>query len=155
MQENLELMDQFFLISRLMHRKHHQTNHLAQKESFRGQGRVLSLLDQHPGIRQKELVELLDIRSQSIGEIIMKLERNGYITRVPSETDRRAMCIYLTPEGKETALFMKKNIHEAVKVFDCLTADEKNNLHKYLFRIISNLENEKEEEFEGEGPLSN
>ncbi len=150
MQENLELMDQIFLISRLMHRKHHQKNRLAQKESFRGQGRILSLLYQHPGIRQKELAELLDIRSQSIGEIIMKLERNGYITRIPSETDRRAMRIFLSPEGEETALFMKKNIHEAVKVFDCLTTDEKNNLHKYLFRIINNLEKEKEEEFEAE-----
>jgi len=140
MQDNLELMDQFFLVNRLMHRYHHQKNRIAQKESFQGQGRILSLLLHNPGIRQKELSDWLDIRSQSIGEIIMKLEINGYITRIPSEKDRRAMCIYLTTEGEKAAQFMEKNIQEAVRVFDCLNDDEKNNLHQYLFRIINKLE---------------
>lgn len=141
MQNNLELMDQFFLVNRLMHRYHHRKNRIAQKESFQGQGRVLSLLLHNPGIRQKELSDWLDIRSQSIGEIILKLELNGYITRTPSEKDRRSMCIYLTTEGEAAAKFMDKNIQEAVKVFDCLSDDEKNNLHQYLFRIVSKLEN--------------
>ncbi|KAF5073041.1 MarR family winged helix-turn-helix transcriptional regulator [Anaerotignum sp.] len=141
MQNNLELMDQFFLVNRLMHRYHHRKNRIAQKESFQGQGRVLSLLLHNPGIRQKELSDWLDIRSQSIGEIILKLELNGYITRTPSEKDRRSMCIYLTTEGETAARFMDKNIQEAVKVFDCLSDDEKNNLHQYLFRIVSKLEN--------------
>ncbi|MCQ4936666.1 MarR family winged helix-turn-helix transcriptional regulator [Anaerotignum propionicum] len=146
MQDNLELMDQFFLVNRLMHRYHHQKNRIAQKESFQGQGRILSLLLNHPGIRQKELSDWLDIRTQSVGEIIMKLETNGYITRTPSEKDRRAMCLYLTEEGVKAARFMEKNIHEAVKIFDCLNDDEKDHLHQYLFRIISKLETKTKEE---------
>lgn len=146
MQDNLDLMDQFFLVNRLMHRYHHQKNRIAQKESFQGQGRILTLLLNHPGIRQKELSEWLDIRSQSVGEIIMKLETNGYISRTPSEKDRRAMCIYLTEEGVEAAKFMEKNMQEAVKIFDCLKDDEKDNLHQYLFRIISKLETKTKED---------
>ncbi|MDD4844612.1 MAG: MarR family transcriptional regulator [Anaerotignum sp.] len=141
MKANMEIMDQFFLISRLIHRKHYQKNRLAQKESFRGQGRVLSLLNSHPGICQKELSEFLDVRSQSMGEVISKLERNGYITRTPSEKDHRSMSIFLTPEGIAAAKFMEHNIQDSATVFDCLNEEEKNNLQQYLSRIICQLEN--------------
>ncbi|NCC16128.1 MAG: MarR family transcriptional regulator [Clostridia bacterium] len=141
MNENLELMDQFFLVSRLMHRNHFYKNRLAHKESFRGQGRVLSILSHHPGIHQKDLSNLLDIRAQSLGEMIMKLERNGYITRLPNDKDRRAMCIHLTAEGIQAATFMESNIQEAVKIFDCLNPEEKTTLHQYLSRIIKETEN--------------
>lgn len=141
MNENLDLMDQFFLVSRLMHRNHFHKNRLAHKESFRGQGRVLSILSHHPGIYQKDLAHLLDIRPQSMSEIIMKLECNGYITRLPNDKDRRSMCIHLTTEGIQTAKFMENNIQEAVKVFDCLSPEEKTNLQQYLSRIIKETEN--------------
>lgn len=140
MEENLTLMDQFFRVSRLMHHQHRQKNYLHQKESFRGQGRVLILLYNHPGIHQKELSELLDIRPQSMGEVITKLERNGFIIRTPDDKDRRAMCIFLTPEGKEAAKFMDANIRDGVKVFDCLNEEEKNHLRQYLSRIINEIE---------------
>ncbi|WP_304507298.1 MarR family winged helix-turn-helix transcriptional regulator [Anaerotignum sp.] len=140
MEDNLTLMDQFFRVSRLMHHQHHQKNCFNQKESFRGQGRVLTLLYNHPGIHQKELSELLDIRPQSMGEVIMKLERNDFIIRTPDEKDRRAMRIFLTPEGKKAAKFMDTNIREGVKVFDCLNEEEKNHLRQYLSRIIDEIE---------------
>lgn len=140
MKKQIELMDQLFLICRRMHRSHHQHNHLDHKESFRGQGRVLSLLKAHPGICQKELAELLDIRSQSIGEILMKLERNGYINRIPKESDRRVMCIHLTAEGLEAAVLIQKKIQKATTVFDCLSQHEQNNLANYLSRIITAME---------------
>lgn len=140
MENNLNLMDQFFRISRLMHHQHHQKNYFNQKESFRGQGRVLTLLYNHPGIHQKELSKLLDIRPQSMGEVIMKLERNAFIVRTPDEKDRRAMSIFLTPEGTEAAKFMEGNIREGVKVFDCLREEEKIRLGQYLSRIINEIE---------------
>ena len=39
------------------------------------------------------------MRPQSLGELLSKLEKNGYILRTPSETDRRVMNIKLTDEG--------------------------------------------------------
>ncbi|KXL53317.1 transcriptional regulator SlyA [Anaerotignum neopropionicum] len=140
MQANLELMEQFFLISRLMHRNHYQKNRFSEKESFRGQGRVLSILNNNPGICQKELSQLLDIRSQSMGEVIKKLERNGYIFRTPCENDHRAIRIFLTPQGINAAKFMRRNMEDAATLFDCLNEEEKNNLQQYLSRIVFEIE---------------
>lgn len=42
-------------------------------------------------------------RSQSLGELLAKLERSGYITRSPSEADRRVIGIHLTDAGKKAS----------------------------------------------------
>ena len=47
--------------------------------------------------------KILDMRPQSLGELLEKLERNGYITRNPSEEDQRIMTVRLTEAGKELA----------------------------------------------------
>ena len=62
-----------------------------------GQGQILSALEQHQPIAQKELVAKLDMRPQSASEIIQKLEKKGLVTRWPSPDDKRAVIISLTP----------------------------------------------------------
>ena len=44
-------------------------------DSRRGQGRVLAILKMQPEISQKELLYLLDMRPQSLGELLSKLEK--------------------------------------------------------------------------------
>lgn len=51
-------------------------------------------------ITQKELTYLLDMSKQALGELLSKLEKAGYITRKPSEEDRRMIIITLTEKGK-------------------------------------------------------
>jgi DNA-binding MarR family transcriptional regulator len=106
-----------------------------------GQGRILSLLKIKPEISQKELAHILDIRSQSLGELLAKLERSGYITRTPSEADRRVMNIQLTESGKAAA---EKDEEPAERdsFFDCLNADEQATLNEYLGRLNKSLEDQ-------------
>lgn len=110
------------------------------KDSFRGQGKVLSILLKHPEISQKELSGLLDMRQQSLGELLAKLEKAGYICRTRSEKDRRAFDIQLTETGIEAA---KKSLIQEKRsipqVADCLTDEEKKEFSLYLDRIITNL----------------
>jgi len=116
----------------------------------RGQGRILALLKLKPEISQKELGSILDIRLQSLGELLAKLERSGFIVRYPSEEDRRVLMIQLTEAGKQVAS-ETDNIQEDFDLFDCLEADEQDILRIYLLRIIEKLENhlsDKEEEFQ-------
>lgn len=68
-----------------------------------GQGRVLRLLDLHSPIAQKELAYLLGIRSQSLGELLAKLEQAGCITRSPSPDDRRTAIVEITDLGRSAA----------------------------------------------------
>lgn len=142
MNENKKkLMKQFFRMNIMMHR--YQSYLFKMYGPFgnphRGQGRILSLLKMKPEISQKELSYLLDMRSQSLGELLAKLERNGLITRTPSEADRRVMDIKLTEEGEKAAGQSEQHQFEEINFFDCLTDDEQIKLGEYLDKIINEL----------------
>jgi len=94
----------------------------------------------NPEITQKELSFLLDMRPQSLGELLMKLERSGCITRTASENDKRVMDICLTDEGLEAANRAGKEAYSA-GLFSSLSKDEQAALGGYLGRIITELEN--------------
>lgn len=137
-EKGFDLIEQFTRIEWLLHRYHQQnhTQHGPMGDPRRGQGRVLALLKLQPEISQRELSYLLDMRPQSLGELLSKLERNGYITRTPSETDRRVMNIRLTQEGAAAT----EQEFSFDKLFECLSEEEQSNLSCYLDRIIDTLE---------------
>lgn len=165
MNENndMNLAGQFLRASMLMHRYHHRGRKDAVRggDIHRGQGRVLALLKMKPGITQKELSYLLDIRSQSMGELLAKLEKNGYITRAQSEEDKRVMNITLTEAGIKAAEQAADMQKDSDKIFDFLSDEEKEQLSGLLAKIISELQKQPGGEgmpgfdFEGrEGPPS-
>lgn len=141
MNHNQELMEQFFKVNRLMH----HGNQKGGKEcgdSCKGQGRVLSLLKENPHMTQKELSELLEIRSQSLGELLVRLERNGCILRTISDTDRRVLNITLTAKGEQAAKQAKENKERSARLFECLSEEEKQSLHHILLHLREELEKE-------------
>ena len=97
---------------------------------------MLALLKLKPEISQKELTYLLNMSKQAAAELISKLEKSGYITREPSEADRRVMTIKLTEKGATAVMDTDDNAFEATKIFDCLNDDELNAFSNYLGRII-------------------
>ncbi|MBP9478421.1 MAG: MarR family transcriptional regulator [Sebaldella sp.] len=136
--KTLNLFGQFARVEWLLHR-YHQHNHRVHGpmgDPHRGQGRILALLKMQPEISQKDLVFLLDMRPQSLGELLMKLERAGYITRTPSEADRRVMNIKLTDEGAKVT----EHQNSFEKLFNCLNEEEQEILSGYLNRITEGLE---------------
>jgi DNA-binding MarR family transcriptional regulator len=107
----------------------------------RGQGRVLSILKLKPEINQNELTYLLGMSKQSLAELLSKLEKNGYITREPSEEDKRVMTIKLTEEGKNASTYYGEGEpFETVKILDCLNDEELSTFSEYLNRIIKRYE---------------
>jgi DNA-binding MarR family transcriptional regulator len=142
-EQNDELIELFFKLHLLLHRYH--TFNLKRfgplGNPHLGQGRVLSFLKHvHPHINQKELSHLLHMRTQSLGEILGKLERSGHIIRTPSETDRREMLISLTDVGAAMNASIKQREEELNSIFDCVTEEDKKYLQDLLKRIISSLE---------------
>ncbi len=116
-------------------------------DPHRGQGRVLALLRLKPEISQKDLSNILNIRSQSLGELLFKLERSGYITRTVSETDRRAITIKLTDAGRRAASSCEPK-SDGDRIFGCLSEEERETLRGYFARVIEALE----EQLDGFGP---
>lgn len=137
-EKKFDLIEQFTRIEWLLHRYHLQnhTQHGPMGDPRRGQGRVLAILKLKPEISQKDLSYLLDMRPQSLGELLSKLEKSGYINRTPSETDRRVMNIKLTKEGSEAT----EQEFSFDRIFECLKEEEQQNLSSYLGRIIETLE---------------
>lgn len=85
----------------LLHRgKHAAFDPTRPRDHAPGQGFLLSILMQEDGVSQKELVERMDIRPSSLGELVDKLERQGCVERRPDETDRRVTRVFLTEQGR-------------------------------------------------------
>jgi DNA-binding MarR family transcriptional regulator len=118
------------------------------RSPHRGQGRVLSILRLKPEISQKELTYLLGMSKQSLAELLAKLEKSGYITREPSEEDKRVVTVKLTEEGKGAAepADADGEAAGADKTLDCLSDEELALFSGYLSRIIKRYE----EQFPGE-----
>lgn len=137
-QERKHLSEHFFHIGMLLHR--YQTE--AARENgpmgspYKGQGRILAILKLKPEISHRELSYLLGISTQSMSELLRKLESKGYVKRVPSEQDRRSMNIILTEEGKR-AVDQAGGFdeHDTERIFDCFSEEEKETFKQYLERL--------------------
>ena len=146
MAEKKGLVEAYLDAYHLMHR-YHMTwygKNFGGLDPRQGQGRILSALRQIHSIKQKDLGLNLDIRPQSLGELLQKLETHGYIRRYHAPTDKRALIVELTEKG-ETFHLQKPNYDE---LFVDLSAKERTELVKSLEKISKRLEEQIQQETE-------
>src|SRR3954447_1104899 len=62
---------------------------------------ILNALRQGEWTAQLDLARALGIESPTLTRHLDNLERNGLVVRRPSETDRRAVLVELTPAGED------------------------------------------------------
>lgn len=138
----IDFAGRFFRIHMLMHKNQIRNFKLfgSYGDTHRGQGRVLAILRLRPEISQKELGYLLDMSNQALGELLRKLENNGYITRTPSETDRRTMDIKLTEAGAQAAENAENIQEDSTGLFDGLSVEEQEELRALLDKLIASME---------------
>ena len=141
-EENITLVDQFLKIVRLLGKYRFQIGRDGgyMGDPHSGQGRVLAILKIQPEISQKDLAYLLDIRPQSLGEILSKLEKNKYITRTTSEEDKRVTNIRLTEEGRKVAEQAQQMQEKTNELFTTLSEEEQLKLEGLLEKVIKELE---------------
>ena len=106
-------------------------------DTTRGRGRVLAALKMQSPIPTRELAYLLDIRQQSLNELLKKLQADGLVERTPSETDGRVMMVALTEAGREVEVG-----REDADYLDALTDEEASALVGLLDKLIDALETE-------------
>ncbi len=105
---------------------------------FQGQGRVLRLLSLHSPIAQKDLAYLLGIRSQSLSELLGKLEEADLVRRHPHPDDRRTTVVELTDTGRAASADDPSGA--ADDPFAVLDPDEQRRLADLLDRVIDSME---------------
>ena len=133
MENNRELKENYRRVGALLKRKFIRGNNPDTQQ------KVLGILAQNDGITQKELSGMLGIRPQSGGEIVRKLENNGYVERIPDENDSRAQRLHLTEAGIEENEKLNRQADQET-VFDCLDGEEKTMLNRLLMKIVANTE---------------
>ena len=137
-QLRLELITQLGGIRRCLQKWHAAIRRIsgdAATDILRGQGRVLSLLNTRDSMLQRDMCTALGIRPQSLGEILVKLERAGYIERKPSAQDRRTQTVRITEAGRRCVTNNRPNVP-----FDDFTDAELEQFLDYLRRAAADID---------------
>ena len=131
------LYEKFGQLLRLVHFQHLK-KHSSMTDPSRGQGRVIAALKMQSEVSTKDLAYLLGIRTQSLNELLSKLEKKEFITREQSSDDKRIILVKLTEKGR----LEKQEPPSFFKIFNCLDEDEQKNLSNYIERIVTSLKDE-------------
>lgn len=108
-------------------------------DPLRGQGRVLALLAAKPKTTQRELSYLLDMRQQSLSELLAKLEEKGFITRSKSTEDARVTVVELTEAGAAAAP-SPEEMERHADALDCLDDNEREEFERLVNKVVASLE---------------
>ena len=146
MDKNSDLTNIFLETNHLLHRYNMMWygKNFGGLDPRQGQGRILTALRRMNSVSQKDLGFILDIRPQSLGELLQKLENSGYIQRRRSTTDKRALIVELTEKG-ETFQLQKPDYEE---LFITLNTEEKKILKRALEKIFTQLSEQIQKEAE-------
>ncbi len=92
------------------------------------------------GMTQRNLEECLDISKSTLSGVLNTMERNGFVRRSVSATDRRVMDVTLTDEGNGIFSKAMDRIDDLDRlIFDRLTDEERKALSSALEKIRRNV----------------
>lgn len=94
---------------------------------------LLLSLSEHPGCRVQDTAERLDLTAPTISIGVRRLEKMGLVQRDADPDDQRAVCLYLSLQGKKIA--SKARSLRAAKLetmLSTLTVDEQESLLEML-----------------------
>ncbi len=112
-------------------------NNMADLEGARG--RVIFALWGKDGVPIKSLCEKTSLDKSTLTGIIDRLERDGYIERKQSETDKRSTIISLTGKEQEFANHVQKVSDQMNSIFyKGFTDEEITQFDTMLQRILEN-----------------
>jgi DNA-binding MarR family transcriptional regulator len=102
---------------------------------------LLVSIARQPGIRVREVAEILGVTMPTVSVGLHKLEQGGWLRRESDPQDGRAARLYLTVKARQLAkralAFRRKRINEFM---DALTAQEQEQLFNLLEKAIDQLE---------------
>lgn len=137
----------FGLMGLMLHRMMNRARSMYQEFDLnRSQASVLFSLHQKKSMSQKELAIQLNMTPPSITSTIQKMERSGYISRKPDQSDQRIMRLELTGKG-ESCIQTVKMITDQMEemLFRGMSAEEKILFRRFLMQINDNLEEDQNE----------
>ncbi len=90
---------------------------------------------------QRELRNYLNLNSSTVTGIINRLEKKGYIARLPKRDDKRTTHIVMTSKGSELLKKTPRLLHEKLtKKLEDIPEDHTNDINEALNLIIHYLD---------------
>ncbi|MHA1127060.1 MAG: MarR family winged helix-turn-helix transcriptional regulator [Candidatus Heimdallarchaeota archaeon] len=109
-------------------------------EINRAQGKIMFALWKKDGITIKELAKETSLSKSTMTPMLDRLEKMGYLLRVPSKTDRRTIQIERTAKDKKMQEVYNTVSKEMTEItYKDFTDDEIEKFEKYLERVFANL----------------
>lgn len=103
----------------------------------RGQAKILRILAQQGEMTQRQIQDILNIKSGSLSEIVRKMEGDGLITRTKQESDKRNIRLGITEKGmKEAESRLHKMKEQEEMLFDALSGEEQEQLYLLLEKLL-------------------
>lgn len=96
---------------------------------------VLTLIAENPGGSLVRLARALSVTPPHITTMVERLETRGLIARTPSETDRRAHILHVTPKGGELVRKATEKVLRAESEVLPLTPGEQALLLELLHKV--------------------
>lgn len=95
------------------------------------------------GLTQTQLQRAIGIEQPTVVRTLDRMERDGFIVRKASATDRRVFNIYLTEKGKSCepkVLTAARILNQSL--LETFSKDEEKIIQSFLQKLIDNLESE-------------
>lgn len=138
-------------LEKLLHHVFHTIYLRNRNSGQQTQGKVLKILYRKGVVSQKEVQEFLDVKPGTISEIITKLEKKGFVTRVQDNTDRRKVLLTLTEKGRmDVEAFSKNYQNNVMSHFDVLTEEERAEFTRILNKLLNQSGIERREDWDAD-----
>ncbi len=101
---------------------------------------LLLSLSEHPGCRVQDTAERLDLTAPTISIGVRRLEKMGLVQRDEDPDDQRAVCLYLSPQGRKIASKARSlRAGKLETILGVLTADEQESLLAMLEKAVPEI----------------
>ena len=100
---------------------------------------ILNALLEQSGIDQITLAQRVAFDAATIGSVIGRLERRGWLRRQPDQADRRRKLLWLTAEGERAVLAMTPAVALVQqRILEPLAPEERHQLLALLAKLVTN-----------------
>lgn len=115
---------------------------LKEFDLTQAQTRVLEYVHLHGGVAsQKGLEEYLNVSHATVAGLVLRLEKNGFLTTYNSSEDRRAKIIQITEKARSMQVVMKEILKKNQDcITDGFTEKEVEVFAELLVRAIHNID---------------
>jgi MarR family transcriptional regulator, temperature-dependent positive regulator of motility len=98
---------------------------------------ALTALDAEPGLNQRELGDRIALDKSTLGDLVARLDRHGYLKRRADPDDARSRVIVLTPAGRKVlATTRPAVVRIGDQILACLDESERDEFMRLLAKLV-------------------